>query len=319
MLTGNDEAEVVAFIDGESNIVITDEDQALRERIDTRYKPELEAAYGDVITYVAEDLVHERRPNDGGTDEHGSRVAPIVGEGWLHWVNQAEVLAATGFTQIDVALVGAGGVRNSLEQGDLREGEISLELLPFSNYLSVLEVQGSVLRQLIDETVTTSLEDSAHMGKFPYAAGLRYTFDETVAQVDGEISQLQIRRVDGSGNVTWEDVVDSNDYVITTTNYNANGNDEWTALYHAQAGGVNRYEIVMNGNDVEAYRVTSMTTVGDSYRPVYEDGNGPDCSDDSTLTCNTDALGVIEYLDSEVDVLEEVEHPPVTLNLLPRS
>lgn len=319
MLTGNDEAEVVAFIDGEANIAITDEDQALRERIDTRYKPELEAAYGDVITYVAEDLVHERRPNDGGTDEHGSRVAPIVGEGWLHWANQAEVLAATGFAQVDVALVGAGGVRNSLEQGDLREGEISLELLPFANYLSVLKVEGSVLRQLIDETVTASLLDSAHMGKFPYTAGLRYTFDETLAQVDGEISQLQIRRVDGSGNVTWEDVIDANEYIITTTNYNANGNDDWTALYQAQESGVERYEIVLDGNNVDAYRVTAMTTVGDSYRPIYADGNGPDCSDDSALTCNTDALGVIEYLDSEVDVLEEVEHPPVTLNLLPRS
>ncbi|MGF1721953.1 bifunctional metallophosphatase/5'-nucleotidase [Vibrio kyushuensis] len=318
-LIGADEGEVVSFIDGESNIEITAEEATMRDHIDAKYKPDLEEAYGDVVTYVPTELVHERRPNDSGVDEHGSRVAPIIGEGWLYWANQADVLTATGFTEVDIALVGAGGVRNSLEEGDLREGHISLELLPFSNYLSVLELEGKYIRQLIEETVTTSLDDSAHMGKFPYAAGMRYTFEENVAQTSGTLTELQVRRIDADGAVTWEDINDDQTYVVTTTNYNANGNDEWDALFEAQESSVDRFDIVLDGDRVEAHSVSHMVQNGSSRTPVYTNGDGPDCSDESTRQCNTDAQALIDHLADQVNVLEEVEYPPVTLTLLPRG
>ncbi|CAM4434705.1 bifunctional metallophosphatase/5'-nucleotidase [Vibrio agarivorans] len=318
-LEQGDEYAVKGFVAEHDFIEITVEEAELRSHIDKVYKPELEEAYGDVITYVPEELVHERRPNDGVTDEHGSQVAPMVGEGWLYWANQQEVLAATGFETVDIALVGAGGVRNSLEQGDLREGHISLELLPFSNYLSVLELTGAQIRQLIEETVTTSLKDTEHMGKFPYVAGMRYTFDETVAQTSGELSVFQVQMEGLDGDIEWIDIKDNSTYVVTTTNYNANGNDSWDALFDAQEGGVTRFDVVVDGDSVKAFEVERVEKSGDSITAIYANGMAPDCSDESTLTCNTDALAVIEYFDTEKDILEPQVIPTVTLNLLERD
>ncbi|GEM78026.1 bifunctional metallophosphatase/5'-nucleotidase [Vibrio superstes] len=304
--------EVAGFIDDQDNINITNEDQDLRSHIDVIYKPALEEAYGATISYVPQDIIHERRPNDGGTDEHGSRVAPIVGEGWLQWANSDAVLSEIPYSSVDFALVGAGGVRNSLEVGDFREGHVSLELLPFSNYMSVMQVKGSVVRDLLTETITTSLKDDEHMGKFPYTGGLRYVFNEQVAQTSGSFEVLEVRNLTGE----WVALSDSQTYTITTTNYNANGNDNWDALYEAQSDSADRYDLVIQGDTVVAYQVDRVEKNGDSLKAIYTNGE-PNC-DDSNVQCNTDAQAVIDYIAQEHPVLEELQEPQVTLNLLDR-
>ncbi|MEZ9628779.1 bifunctional UDP-sugar hydrolase/5'-nucleotidase [Vibrio breoganii] len=312
LLSQVDKERVEVFIEDQKNIEITDEDEQLRSHIDTQYKPELDEAYGETISYIPQEIVHERRPNDGGTDEHGSRVAPIVGEGWLNWANSDAVLSEVPFSQVDIALVGAGGVRNSLEAGDLLEGHISLELLPFSNYMSIMEVQGSVIKELLSSTITTSLKDDEHMGKFPYTAGLRYVFNEKVAQTSGEFEVLEVLSGDGD----WVALDENTIYTITTTNYNANGNDGWDALADAQSVSVERYDVVGKVNSVEAYAVDRVEKNGDSLTAIYT-GQKPDC-DASGISCSTDAQAVIEYIESEHPVLEDFDELTVTLNLLER-
>ncbi len=315
LLISSDALQVEEFIDQQSNITITPEDETLRQHIDTTYKPELEEAYGKLISLIPETLIQERRPNDGITDEHGSRVAPLVAEGWLHWANQDDILDITGFDSVDIALVAAGGVRKNLEQGQLYEGDISLELLPFSNYMSVLKLSGETIRTLIYDAVTMTLVEGSHAGKFPYAAGLRYVYNETIAQVDGELTSIEIRKTDSNGAVTWEALEDNSTYTVTTTNYNANGNDEWNAIFYAQTDSIERFDIVLVDAVPVAYAVDKMEEDGGGARnAVYNDGE-PDC-DATNIACNTDAQAMINWLDAEIDQLIEVEYPPVTLNLL---
>ena len=294
LLTGDNEEEIVSFIDRQDNIAITDEDEQLRAHIDTEYKPALEDAYGSVVAHVPGELEHVRRPNDSGFDQHGSRVAPIMAEGWLHWANSDDVLEATGFDQVDFALIGAGGVRTDIEEGAFYEGNVSLDILPFANFLSVLEVEGSAVRSLIDETISVSLADSAHMGKFPYAAGLRYVYNETVAQEAGELVVLEVRRMDDEGNITWEALQDDATYTITTTYYNANGNDDWHALFHAQSEGVERFDLVKVDGELVAHEVEKVVETDGRRSAIYPEGQ-PDCGSDAVV-CNTDALSVINYI-----------------------
>ena len=317
LLTGDNEKAVVSFIDGQDNIAITDEEEQLRAHIDAEYKPGLESAYGSVIAHVPGELEHVRRPNDSGFDKHGSRVAPIMAEGWLHWANSEAVLDASGFEQVDFALIGAGGVRTDIEESSFYEGNVSLDILPFANFLSVLEVEGSAIRNLIDETVSVSLPDSAHMGKFPYAAGLRYVYNETVAQEAGELAVLEVRRMDGEGNVTWETLQDDATYTMTTTYYNANGNDDWNALFVAQSEGVKRFDFVEVDGELVAHAVEKVAEVGSRRSAVYPEGQ-PDCGSDAVV-CNTDATSVINFIAEEMDELVEVKDQPVTLNLLDRE
>ena len=155
------------------------------------------------------------------------------------------------------------------------------------------------------------------MGKFPYAAGLRYVYNETVAQEAGELAVLEVRRMDDEGNVTWETLQDDETYTITTTYYNANGNDDWNALFLAQSEGVKRFDIVEVDGELVAHTVEKVVEVDGRRSAVYPEGQ-PDCSSDA-VDCTTDALSVIRYIDSELDELVEVEHQPVTLNLLDRE
>ena len=316
-LTGEVEKELVSFIDRQDNIAITDEDERLRAHIDAEYKPALANAYGAVIAHASGELEHVRRPNDSGFDRHGSRVAPIMAEGWLHWTNSEDVLEATGFEQVDFALIGAGGVRTDIEEGAFYEGDVSLDILPFANSLSVLEVEGSAIRALISETVSVSLPDSAHMGKFPYAAGLRYVYNETVAQEAGELAVLEVRRMDDEGTITWEALQDDATYTITTTRYNADGNDDWNALFAAQSEGVERFDLVKVDGELVAHAVDKVMEVDGRRSAVYPEGQ-PNCDSDA-VACNTDALSVISYIAEELDELAEVKYQPVTLNLLERE
>ncbi|MBY6186255.1 bifunctional metallophosphatase/5'-nucleotidase [Marinobacter hydrocarbonoclasticus] len=308
-LVDAEHAEVVNFIATQDNIRIQSEDPALRDRIDTLYKPALDEAYGEVIAQVPQTLKHERRPGDNGVDEHGSRVAPIVAEGQLYWANLPEVVALTGM-EVDIALVGAGGVRTDIEEGAYYEGNVALELLPFSNYLSVVALTGAEVRQLLNETITLALPDSAHMGKFPYIGGARYVFTETQSQVSGHIETLELR-TGTEADPQWTAINDDQTYNVVMTNYNANGNDDWTAMYDAQADSAQRFDIILVDGEPVVYPVEKVHFDGSSYSAIYSNG-APDC-DQETAQCNTDALAVIEYIRDTRNELVEMAYPPVTL------
>ncbi|GAL10844.1 5'-nucleotidase [Vibrio astriarenae] len=85
---------------------------------------------------------------------------------------------------------------------------------------------------------------------------MRYTFDETIAEESGELSVFQVQTFSSDGEIEWVNIDDDQNYVVTTTNYNANGNDNWDAMYEAQANSANRYDVVIkNDTMVEAYKV----------------------------------------------------------------
>ncbi|WP_413113311.1 bifunctional metallophosphatase/5'-nucleotidase [Thaumasiovibrio sp. DFM-14] len=302
--------QVHRFIDEQPNIQIVAEDKTLRSHIDSTYKPALEQAYGDVIAHVPATLNHERRPGDNGTDVHGSRVAPIIAEGQAYWANLPEVIAATDMS-VDFALVGAGGVRTNIEEGAYYEGNVSMELLPFSNYLSVVTLPGSTIKQLINETVTLSLDNSAHFGKFPYPGNMRFAFNEIESEKAGEITNIELR----SGAEAWVTLQDDVDYNVVMTNYNANGNDDWHAIYEAQAEHAKRVDLVIENGVVTGYPVERVKFDGSRYTAIYKDGNAPQCDIETTL-CNTDALSVIKYIRNNPQRLERQDSDAVTLNRL---
>ncbi|WP_200804707.1 bifunctional metallophosphatase/5'-nucleotidase [Ferrimonas marina] len=310
-LTGEALDSVNAFVEAEPNIAKVAEDAELRAHIDQAYRPELTAAYGEIIGQIPESLVHERRPHDGGVDQHGSRVAPLVAESQLYFANLPEVQEASGMT-VDFALVGAGGIRTSLDEGVYYEGSASMELLPFSNYLSILKVPGSAIIEMIENTVTKSLADDAHKGKFPYGGGLRYHFVETSAQVEGELVSVEVRR-EGQYEAKWEALDPRAHYTIVTTNYNANGNDDWDALFRAQSQWVERMDIAFLNDQVKAYPVSKVVRQGDGYAAVYPNGQ-PQC-ELVEIRCSSDAQAFIEYIRQVHPTVTELSTPAVTLEL----
>ncbi|MEZ8379031.1 bifunctional UDP-sugar hydrolase/5'-nucleotidase [Vibrio splendidus] len=310
-MISTDKDDVTSFIDNNEKITTKEEDIDLRTRIDATYKPALEAAYGDVVAAAPTEISHERRPGDAGTDKHGSDVAPMIAQGMIYWANQPSVTAVTG-KNVQIGLVGAGGVRTDIASGDFREGNATLELLPFSNYLSILTIKGEVIRDLIDSTIEPTLAEGAHAGKFPYVSGMRYTFTEDVKGVSGTVTALEVN-TGTEENPVWTTMSDATNYTVIVNNYNASGSDGWNALGDAQLTSTDRQDIVISGDSFKTYKVNNLTYDGNTkkYSVNYDGGIKP-CADGSGEKCNTDAESFISWAEHK-KVLEPLGFETTTM------
>ncbi len=104
--------------------------------------------------------------------------------------------------KVDVAIMNSGGIRlNSLEAGPVTRGKI-FELMPFDNLMVLLELKGSLLKNLFDQ--------HASKGGWPIS-GATYTIASQKAEnilIDGKPLDLE------------------KTYTIATSDYVANGGDE---------------------------------------------------------------------------------------------
>ncbi len=302
--------KVVNFIESEDNITIADEEASMRKLIDTKYKPAVDAAYGKVIAQVPKDINHERRPGDRGTDKHGSDVAAIIAAGQYYWANSDEVKQVTGMN-VDFSLIGAGGIRTNIEAGEYREGNVALEMLPFSNFMSVVPVKGADIKSLIKGTITATLPEGAHAGKFPYGGHIRYQFTETTPHQTGKLDFVEI--LTGSAeNPVWKPLEDNATYNVAINNYNATGNDGWTPLFEAQKENSGRVDLAYVDGKLTGFKVKNIEEVGGKYKVRYE-SEAPNCKADNTR-CNTDAQAVIDYIADEMPVITPQEYDVVTFN-----
>jgi 5'-nucleotidase len=301
---------VVEFIEQEDNIEITNEDANMRNLINVKYKPAVDKAYGKTIAQVPVELIHERRPGDRGTDKHGSDVAPLIAEGQYYWANTAAVQKVTGM-KVDFALIGAGGIRTNIEAGEYREGNVSLEMLPFSNFMSVLPVKGSAIKALIDSTVTATLPEGSHAGKFPYGGHIRYSFTETKAQEAGKLDAVEIM-TGTEANPVWTKIENNKVYNIALNNYNATGNDGWTPLYEAQKNNSGRVDLAYVDGKLTGFDVKNIAKVGNKYKVNYQ-GAAPNCKAANTV-CNTDAQAMIDYIAAERQTVTPLNYEVVTFN-----
>ncbi|HGS4461326.1 TPA: bifunctional UDP-sugar hydrolase/5'-nucleotidase [Vibrio metschnikovii] len=306
----DERSKALRFIERQRNIAVAAEEAALRAHIDSQYKPAVEKAYGDVIANVPQEIRHARRPGDNNSDQHGSRVAPIVALGQYYWAASDEVVRLTGM-KADFALTGAGGIRTNIAEGEYREGDVTLEMLPFANFMSVVPVKGSVIKALIEKTVSETLPPTAHAGKFPYGGNLRYVFDETVQHQAGTLSLIEVNT--GTLNEPiWIPLEDNKVYNVAMNSYNATGNDGWTPLFEAQKEQSGRVDFAYVDGNLTAFPVSHIEEVGGRYQVHYQ-GHELNCKADNVV-CNTDARAVVKYIAEQQPVLEALDYPVVTLN-----
>ncbi|EKO3675726.1 bifunctional metallophosphatase/5'-nucleotidase [Vibrio metschnikovii] len=306
----DERSKALRFIERQRNIAVAAEEAALRAHIDSQYKPAVEKAYGDVIANVPQEIRHARRPGDNNSDQHGSRVAPIVALGQYYWAASDEVVRLTGM-KADFALTGAGGIRTNIAEGEYREGDVTLEMLPFANFMSIVPVKGSVIKALIEKTVSETLPPTAHAGKFPYGGNLRYVFDETVQHQAGTLSLIEVNT--GTLNEPiWSPLEDNKIYNVAMNSYNATGNDGWTPLFEAQKDQSGRVDFAYVDGNLTAFPVSHIEEVGGRYQVHYQ-GHELNCKADNVV-CNTDARAVVKYIAEQQPVLEALDYPVVTLN-----
>ena len=117
---------------------------------------------------------------------------------------------------ISIAIQNGGGLRASIDAGEVTMGEV-LTVLPFQNTLSTFEASGQEVIAALENGVS-QVEDGK--GRFPQVAGLKFTFDISVAPNEGRVSNVQV--MDG---VSWVMIDPAKTYGVVTNNYVRNGGD----------------------------------------------------------------------------------------------
>ncbi|MDP5291037.1 bifunctional metallophosphatase/5'-nucleotidase [Oceanimonas sp. CHS3-5] len=289
----------------DARMAVVAEDAELRRHIDTQYRPALNAAYGEVIGHVPATLTHQGLP---GQDGSASDLGPLVAASQLYWANTPEVRAVTG-RRADIALVGASAIRTPLEPGALRQGNVTLELLPYSTPLSLVSLTGRQLAGLLLETINASLADNQAAGAFPYMAGLRYRFDET-RKGAGFLRMIEVRQ-----GRQWVKLDSNASYNVVINGYHASGNDGWNSLYQLQRVLTDRIDLARVKGRLTAFPVARLSQTRRGAIRVHYINQALRCRAGG-VQCNTDAEAFMDYVRERRPLLTPLADSGITLNRL---
>ena len=120
---------------------------------------------------------------------------------------------------IQIAIQNGGGLRASIDAGDVTMGEV-LTVLPFQNTLSTFEVTGATLVAALENGVG-QIEEGA--GRFPQVAGMSYVFDASAAP-GSRISDVKV----GGAPIDMDAT-----YGVVSNNYVRNGGDGYKMFVDA--------------------------------------------------------------------------------------
>lgn len=130
------------------------------------------------------------------------------------------MLYATG---ADVALTNGGGIRASIEPGEMTMGDV-LEVFPFGNYIVVKEVKGIDIKKALEHG-TKSYPEPA--GGFPHVAGMTYDID-TSKEVGDRVVDIMING---------EPIDLDKTYTLATNDFMAAGGDGYEMFENAELVG----------------------------------------------------------------------------------
>lgn len=117
---------------------------------------------------------------------------------------------------VEIVISNGGGLRASIDKGTVTMGEV-LTVLPFQNTLATFQISGKDLVAGLEGGLS-QIEDGA--GRFPQVAGLKYSFDKSVAPNAGRVKSVEVME-----NGAWTPIKPDKDYLVATNNYVRQGGD----------------------------------------------------------------------------------------------
>jgi 5'-nucleotidase len=128
-------------------------------------------------------------------------------------------------TGAQIALMNGGGIRASIEPGEITLGEV-LTVQPFSNLLSTFDITGADLITALENGVSTIVVEDGVVarddlqGRFPQVSGIRYSFDPNL-EVGSRITSVEVLGEDGE----YTELDPAATYSMVTLNFVRTGGD----------------------------------------------------------------------------------------------
>lgn len=155
---------------------------------------------------------------------------------------------------ISIAVQNGGGLRSSIDAGDVTMGEL-LTVLPFQNTLSTFRLSGRDIVASLEQAVS---QIESGKGRFPQVAGLRFRLDRKIAAGNGRVKSVETREDGG-----WIAINEDKLYGVVTNDFIRKGGDGYE-LFASNA--VDAYDYGPGLEEVVADYLASNTP----YSPVLD-------------------------------------------------
>ena len=156
---------------------------------------------------------------------------------------------------VTIAIQNGGGLRASIDEGEVTMGEI-YTVLPFQNTLATFRLTGADIVAALENGASEYAEQA---GRFAQVAGLKYTVDPA-AEAGARISDVMVRAGDD-----WAPIDAAETYGVTTNNYMRGGGDGYAVFAEK---GQDAYDF---GPDLAEVVAEYLGANQDGYAP-YVDG-----------------------------------------------
>ena len=143
----------------------------------------------------------------------GTREIVRAGESNLGNLITNAMLYETG---AQIAITNGGGIRASIEAGEITVGDV-ITVLPFGNYIVTLDVLGSDIIKALENGVT---DYPVAKGAFPHVAGITFTFDPAKPAME-RITSVMFNGKELDPKMT---------YSVATNDFMAAGGDLYVSL-----------------------------------------------------------------------------------------
>ncbi|MEW9108964.1 MAG: 5'-nucleotidase C-terminal domain-containing protein [Cytobacillus gottheilii] len=127
-----------------------------------------------------------------------------------------------------IALTNGGGIRASIDQGDITLGEI-LTVMPFGNALGIMQLTGEEIVEALEHSVSQAPEQN---GGFLQVSGLKFSYDSSKPAGERVVS-VEVKGTDGS----FSELAADQTYAVATNTFTAKGGDGYDVFAKAYADG----------------------------------------------------------------------------------
>jgi 5'-nucleotidase len=184
------------------------------------------------------------------------------------------MLDKTAAQGVTLAIQNGGGLRASIDSGDVTMGEV-LTVLPFQNTIATFKLKGADVVAALENGVS-QIADGA--GRFPQVAGMRYAFDAS-APAGSRITAVEIATADGFAPIDPEAI-----YGVVSNNYMRSGGDGYGIF---ASNGIDAYDFGPGLEQVVADYIAANSPYSPALRGNVVAGTG------------FEAAGVVEEVKAE--------------------
>jgi 2',3'-cyclic-nucleotide 2'-phosphodiesterase (5'-nucleotidase family) len=129
------------------------------------------------------------------------------------------------FTGADIALTNGGGIRDSIQIGDITVGDV-ITVLPFGNYVVTIDVTGAELMEALQHGYSAYPES---LGAFPHISGMNVVLDPS-QEAGSKVVEVTVGGEELDMEATYS--LATNDFLAAGgDDYTMFGDNELTALY----------------------------------------------------------------------------------------